>query len=228
MNYLVLKYAYPVTAIILAVFGWVVYQRISRGSEIIPLVLAAVVVWALGAPAFIVLWPRITVYGFKRAIVRPGGFGGGPIPVNTLYAEPSIPSAAASRGSLMATGTDHLLYVAGWLDLRGQPQVLRVPDMAGRYYSLQFTDPSSSANFAYIGKRTTGTGAGNYLVTGPGWKGVVPDGLTRLSAPHPSALVIGRVFVENDEDRPMAYALARQLQLMPLNQWGAPPDHRAL
>jgi hypothetical protein len=35
--------------------------------------------------------------------------------------------------------------------------------MAGRYYSVQFTDPSKNTNFAYVGKRTTGMKAGDYL-----------------------------------------------------------------
>ena len=35
-----------------------------------------------------------------------------------------------------------MLYIGGWLDLRNGPQVLHVPEMAGRYYSVQFTDPS--------------------------------------------------------------------------------------
>jgi hypothetical protein len=174
-------------------------------------------VWALGAPAFIYFWPRITVMGFKRAIVK-GGFGGGPIPVNTLYAEPKMSSASASSASLMATGTDDVLYVAGWLDLRNGPQVLHAPDMAGRYYSVQFTDPSDSANFAYVGKRTTGTKAGDYLLSGPGWKGTVPTGMTQISSPNNSVLVIGRVFVASDSDQPTAYALAQQLQLTPLNR----------
>jgi len=117
MNRLILKYGYPITAAILAVFAWVIYQRISRGwSEVIPLAVTAVIVWALAAPAFIYFWPRLTVTGFKRAIVK-RGFGGGPIPVNTLYAEPNISSASASNASLLGTGTDDVLYVAGWLDL---------------------------------------------------------------------------------------------------------------
>ena len=86
MNRLILKYGYPITTVILAVFAWVVYRRMSHGwSEVIPLAVTAVIVWALGAPAFIYFWPRLTVTGFKRAIVK-RGFGGGPIPVNTLYA----------------------------------------------------------------------------------------------------------------------------------------------
>ena len=218
MNRLILKYGYPITALMLAVFAWVIYQRISRGwSEVIPLAVTAVIVWALGTPTFIYFWPRITVTGFKRAIVK-RGFGGGPIPVNTLYAEPNLSTASASNASLLGTGTDDVLYVAGWLDLRNGPQVLHAPDMAGRYYSVQFTDPSTGANFAYVGKRTTRTKAGDYLLTGPGWKGTVPNGMTQISSPNNSLLVIGRVFVESDSDQPTAYALAQQLQLAPLNQ----------
>jgi hypothetical protein len=89
--------------------------------------------------------------------------------------------------------------------------------MAGRYYSVQLTDPATSSNFAYVGKRTTGTKAGDYLLSGPGWKGTVPDGMKRISSPNNSVLVIGRVFVASPGDQPTAYALAKQLQLAPLN-----------
>jgi hypothetical protein len=166
-------------------------------------------VWGLGAPAFIYLWPRLTVNGYKRAIVK-HGFGDGPIPINTLYAVPGTASPSVSRGSVMATGADDLLYIGGWLDLSKGPQVLHLPDMAGRYFSVQFTDPSTSANFAYVGKRTTGTEAGHYIPSGPGWKGTVPNGMTQISSPTNSALVIGRVFV--DSDLPIAYVLAKQRQ----------------
>ncbi|HEX7658572.1 MAG TPA: DUF1254 domain-containing protein [Pseudonocardiaceae bacterium] len=218
MNYLILKYGYPITGVILVIFAWVIYQRISAGwNQITVLAVAAGIVWVICVPTFVYFWPRITVSGYKRAIVK-RGFGGGPIPVNTLYAEPGTSSPSAPRASLMATGTDDVLYVGGWLDLRNGPQVLHVPDMAGRYYGVQFTDPSSSANFAYVGKRTTGTGAGDYVLTAPGWKGTIPSEMARISSPHRSALVIGRVFVENDSDQPTAYALARQIQLAPLRQ----------
>jgi hypothetical protein len=218
MNRLILKYAYPITALILAVFAWVIYQRISRGwSQVIPLAVTAAIVWALAAPGFIYFWPRITITGFKRAIVK-RGFGGGPVPVNTLYAEPNVSSASASNASLLGTGTDDVLYVAGWLELRNGPQVLHAPDMAGRYYSVQLTDPSSSANFAYVGKRATGTKAGDYLLSGPGWKGTVPTGMTQISSPNNSVLIIGRVFVASDSDQPTAFALAQQIRLAPLNR----------
>ena len=216
MNRLVLRYSYPVTAGILLIFAWVVAQRLARGVEaIIPLAVAAVVVWLLGAFVFIYFWPQITVGGFKRAIVK-HGFGGGPIPVNTLDAVPERSSESASLGSLMAVGTDDLVYVGGWLDLEAGPRVLHVPGMAGRYYSVQFTDPTSGANVAYVGKRTTGTDAGDFLLCKRKWSGSIPRGMTRIEVPHRSALVIGRVFAADDDDRLVAYALAKQIQLTPL------------
>jgi hypothetical protein len=217
MNRLILKHPYPIAAVILLIFAWVVAQRLARGVEaIIPLAAAAVVVWLLGTLVFVYLWPRITVGGFKRAILN-RGFGAGPIPINTLYAVAERPSESASSGSLMAVGTDDLVYIGGWLDVQAGPRVLHVPEMNGRYYSLQFTDPESGSNFAYVGKRTTGTEAGEFLVCERAWTGSVPDGITRIDVPHRSALVIGRVFAADDDDRRAAYALAKQIQVTPLD-----------
>jgi hypothetical protein len=216
MNRLILRYAYPLTAAVLLVFAWVVAQRLARGVEtIVPLLVAAAVVWPLGTFVFIDLWPRITVGGFKRAILS-RGFGAGPIPVNTLYAVPERPSQSASSGGLMAVGTDDLLYLAGWLDVHEGPRVLHLPEMDGRYFSLQFTDPTSGANFAYVGTRTTGTDAGSFLLCGPEWTGLRPDAMTRIDVPHRSALVIGRVFAADDEDCRAAFALASEIRLAPL------------
>ena len=216
MNRFILKYAYPITFAILAVLAWVVYREFSvRRSELIPFAVVAVLVWGLGTFVFIYFWPRLTYAAFRRAVAH--GLGGDPIPLNTLYAVPTLASPAAPTSSLLATGTDEVLYVGGWLDLSKGPQILHVPDMAGRYYSVQLTDPSDGTDFAYVGKRTTGTGAGEYLITGPGWTGTVSQGMTLISSLNNSVLVIGRVFVESANDLPTAYRLATQIQLTPLS-----------
>jgi hypothetical protein len=218
MNRLILKYKYPITFAILAVLAWVVYRYFSMGgSQLITFVVVAVLVWGLGTCVFLYFWPPITYSAYKRAIVH--GLGGDPIPVNTLYAVPKLASPSASNASLLATGTNDVLYIGGWLDLSKGPQVLHVPDMAGRYYSVQFTDPSDGTNFAYVGTRTTGTEAGDYLVSGPGWKGAVSQAMTQIASPHNAVLVFGRVFVESDSDLPTAYGLASQIQLTELRRW---------
>ena len=172
---------------------------------------------------FTYFWPRMLLSVFKRAILVKG-FGDGPIPVNTLYTEPQTLfadplHAPASASKLATTGVNRdTLLTAGWLDLSKGSQILHVPDMAGRYYSVQFTDPSDNTNFAYVGKRTTGTQAGDYLVSGPGWKGQVPSGMTQISSPNNSVLVIGRVLVKGDADLSTAYALSKQVQLTPIGR----------
>jgi hypothetical protein len=183
-----------------------------------------VVTWFL----FTYNWPRLILLVYKRAILVKG-FGEGPIPINTLYTEPQklfaepISAQSASGSNLMTVGVNHdTLATGGWLDLRKGPQVLHVPEMNGRYYSVQFTNPSNNTVFAYVGKRTTGTGAGDYLVTGPDWKGQVPGGMKQISSPKNSVLVLGRVHVESDNDLPAAHHLAEQIRLTPLNQEGSP------
>jgi hypothetical protein len=169
------------------------------------------------------LWPRLLLVVFKRAILVKG-FGDGPIPINTFYTEPQelfaepLTAQTAASSNLMTVGVNHdTLPTVAWLDLAQGPQVLHVPDMANRYYSVQFTDPAKNINFAYVGKRTTGTAAGDYLVSGPGWKGGVPPGTVQIASPNNAVLVIGRVLVESDNDLPTAYGLAKQIQLTPLN-----------
>jgi hypothetical protein len=160
-------------------------------------------------------WPRMLLNVYKKAILTKGFEG--PVPINTLavepqaiFADPLHPPASATR--LATTGVNHdTLVAAGVLDLRSGPQVLHVPEMADRYYSVQFTAPNNTV-FGYVGTRATGTQAGDYLVTGPHWKGQVPNGVKQVASPTSSVLVLGRILVYSDGDLPTAHALAKQIQ----------------
>jgi hypothetical protein len=166
----------------------------------------------------IYLWPRLLLNVYKRALLTKGFEG--PIPINTLatapqalFADPLHPPASATKLATIGVNHDTLL-TAGVLNLRDEPRVLHVPDMAERYYSVQFTAPDNTI-FAYVGKRTTGTQAGDYLITGPGWTGQVPSGMKQIASPHNSVFVMGRILVYSDRDLPTAYALAKQIQIVP-------------
>jgi hypothetical protein len=182
------------------------------------------VAWALGTFLLVYFWPHLVNNIYKRAILNQG-FGEGPVPINTLYTEPQalfaepLTSQSTSGSNLMTTGVNHdTLSTVGWLDLSKGPQVLHVPDFSGRYYSVQFADPFD-VDFAYVGTRTTGTQAGDYLITGPNWKGQVPSSMTQISSPNNSVLVLGRVLVYRDSDLSTAYDLSKQIQLTPLSGW---------
>ncbi len=189
-------------------------------QHVLIIAVVVVLVWCL----FIYFWPHLLLSVYKRAVLVQG-FGEGPIPVNTLYTQPAktfaepLAAQTASSSGLMSTGVNRdTLYMMGVLDLRHEPLVLHVPEMNDRYYSVQFTDPSKNTIFAYVGKRTTGTQAGDYLITGPGWKGQAPGGMKQISSPNNSVILVGRVLVESDSDVSTAYDLAKQVQLTPLSQ----------
>jgi hypothetical protein len=162
-------------------------------------------------------WPRLLLSVFRRAILVKG-FGDGPIPMNSLYVESQAlfadPVGATAGSTLATTGVNRdTLMSAGWLDLRQGPQLLHVPEAVDRYYSIQFTDPLTNTNFAYVGPRTTGSKARDYLITAPNWTGQIPSGTTHILSPHNSVLVFGRVLVYADSDLPTAHDFAKQIRL---------------
>jgi hypothetical protein len=107
-------------------------------------------------------------------------------------------------------------YLVGPCDLSGGPLVLEVPDTHDRYYVLQFVDAWTN-NFAYVGRRATGTGAHTYLLTESGYTGAVPDGATVLEAPTSVFAIVGRIQVDGEADLPAVHELQDQFRLSPLD-----------
>ncbi|HUB07973.1 MAG TPA: DUF1254 domain-containing protein [Myxococcales bacterium] len=175
----------------------------------------ALVAWLGGIFPLIYFQPQLFYRGVRRGVVRGLGFKKGGIPVNTFYAIPTLASPSLSKSALILTGNRDTLYVGGALDLAEGPQVLHVPDMAGRYYSLELFDPWLDV-VAIVGRRTTGTRAGDYAIVGPRWNGTVPEGMTKIVSPSNSLLALGRVLVEGDGDLATAHDLAKQIQIAPL------------
>lgn len=181
----------------------------------------AVVAWVLGTCTLIYFWPHMFYNAARRAVVERGfGIKAGGIPVNTLYAMPTLASPSLSKSPWILTGNRDTLYTFGFLDLQNGPQVLHLPDMAGRYYSIEFVDPWLDF-FANVGRPTTGTRASDYLISGPHWNGVVPEGVTKIVSPSNSVAVLGRVLVLSEGDLATAYSLEQQIQLTPMNRWTA-------
>ncbi len=114
------------------------------------------------------------------------------------------------------------LYSILWFDLSDEPIVISVPDTAGRYYMLPFMDMWTDV-FALVGRRTTGTAAGQYALVGPGWSGTLPDGVERIDAPTSIGWVVGRTQTNGTAD----YAAVREVQdgfvATPLSAWPAAP-----
>ena len=113
------------------------------------------------------------------------------------------------------------LYSVAWLDL-AEPQVFSHPDMGKRYFLFPMIDLWMTI-FASPGTRTTGEKAGNFLITGPGWKGEVPKGMQHIQSATRYMVILGRTYADGtDADYEAANALQAQYKITPLSAWGKP------
>jgi hypothetical protein len=108
------------------------------------------------------------------------------------------------------------LYTMGHLDLRHGPLVLHVPAISGhRYYSFEFLDPYTNV-FHYIGTRTTGDGAGTFLIAGPLFHGHTPRGMRLIRSPYELAWAVGRTLVYGPSDLAAVHRVQDGYRLIPL------------
>ncbi|CAG9174887.1 DUF1254 domain-containing protein [Cupriavidus pinatubonensis] len=106
----------------------------------------------------------------------------------------------------VVTPNNDTLYTNAWLDLSKGPVCISVPDTAGRYYVLGLLDAYTNP-FGGIGSRTTGTGAGRYLLHGPRWQGEIPSGMQAVPCPTHAIWMIGRWLVDGEADLPAVHRL---------------------
>ena len=118
-------------------------------------------------------------------------------------------------------------YSNAWLDLRAEPIVLSVPAVEkSRYYSVQLCD-ANTYNYGYIGQRTTGNEAGDYMVVGPNWKGETPVGIKKVFRSSTQfSLAIYRTQLFSPEDMPNVVEVQSGYKVQPLSAFlkqPAPP-----
>ncbi|MCS6764368.1 MAG: DUF1254 domain-containing protein [Candidatus Protistobacter heckmanni] len=66
------------------------------------------------------------------------------------------------------------MYSTAWLDLVQGPVRLSVPDTNGRYYSVALLDADTD-NAHIVGRRETGTCAGEFVIVGLQWQRPLPE-----------------------------------------------------
>ena len=146
---------------------------------------------SLAAAAYIWGYPLVLFGRYLDAYRQAGN------PINQFMVQSALSTPSTPGGG---PNVD-TIYGYTWLDLRTGPQVLYVPDVTGRYYSIQLIDMYGDC-FAYIGSRATGPKAGAYAIVGPGWKGTLPKGVKAIPAPTADVMTFARTFVHNEDDMP--------------------------
>jgi hypothetical protein len=140
-------------------------------------------------------------------------------PVNQLAISTEFPNAKFT--SVVRPNAD-TYYNTGFLDVSSDAMVLTVPNTNGRYYLLPMLDAFGNV-FSSPGKRTTGTQADTFLITGPKWTGTVPAGMKEIKSPGAMIWLLGRIQVNSPQDgAKVVVPIEKKINITPLASWGKP------
>ncbi len=174
---------------------------------------------ALAIDAYIFAYPLVTMEMTRRIITNVAEVSGVRGPMGHIIKARSYPDA--SFRDVTAPNAD-TLYTNAFFDVGNEPWVLSIPDMQDRYALMPMLDGWTTV-FQVPGKRTTGTKAQTYAITGPGWKGTLPEGVTEYKSSTSLVWLLGRIYCTGTpEDYAAVHKLQDQFQLVPLSAYGKP------
>lgn len=120
-----------------------------------------------------------------------------------------------------APNTD-TLYTLVWLDVSSQPWLFSIPDMADRYYIMPMLDAFSEV-FMVASSSVTGSQAQTVAITGPGWSGTLPEGVTPVESPTAIVWILGRIYSTGTAgDYKTVHELQDDFSIVPLSSYGQP------
>jgi len=174
---------------------------------------------AIGTDAYIYGYPLVTMEMTRRVMTNVTTAGDKYAPMGQFALMREYPTAADR--DVTAPNAD-TLYSLAWLDLSREPYIFSIPDAHGRYYLMPMLDAWTTV-FQVPGTRTTGTQAQRYAITGPGWKGTLPAGVTEYKSDTNLVWIIGRIYCDGTpEDYKKVHAFQDGLSLVPLSAYGKP------
>lgn len=177
----------------------------------------------LATDAYVFGYPLVTMEMTRRIMTNAATPEGTRGPMGQFVKARRYPDATFR--DVTAPNAD-TLYTVAWIDVGKEPWVLSLPDMKDRYFLFPLLDGWTNV-FQVPGTRTTGTGAQTYAITGPGWSGTLPAGVTEYKSPTALVWILGRIYCTGTpDDYAAVHALQDQCKLVPLGSWGkgyAPP-----
>lgn len=170
--------------------------------------------------AYVYGYPLVTMELTRRSFTNVAAPDGKSAPMGYFVNVPKYPPVSDKRVTAPNADT---LYSVGWIDVGKEPYILHVPEEQGRYYLMPMLSGWTDV-FADPGKRTTGTDAADFAITGPGWTGTLPPGIKAVyKSPTSTVWLLGRTYSSGTPaDYAAVNAIQAQYKVTPLSAWGKP------
>ena len=173
----------------------------------------------IGIEAYTYAYPLVTMELTRRVSTNVVAPEGSKAPMGQFARLRGYP--AVDDHTVTAPNAD-TLYTVLWLDVSKEPWIISSPDMKGRFFLLPMLDGWTTV-FEDPGKRTTGTGAQKFAITGPGWTGSLPAGVKEYKSATGMVWLLGRIYCTGTpEDYKAVHALQDQMTAVPLSAYGKP------
>jgi hypothetical protein len=173
--------------------------------------------FASAVEAYIYAYPLVTMEITRRVITNVAETEGTRGPMGHIIKLRRYPDAKFR--DVTAPNAD-TLYTTAFFDVGDEPWVVSLPDLNDRYALFPMLDGWTTV-FDVPGKRTTGTGAQTFVVTGPGWEGALPEGVKQYKSPTSIVWLLGRIYCTGTpEDYAEVHKLQDEVKLYPLSAWG--------
>jgi hypothetical protein len=167
--------------------------------------------------AYIYAYPLVTMELTRRVMTNVDRVEPARAPMGQFARLRSYP--AVDDHAVTAPNAD-TLYTIVWLDVSKEPWVVSLPDMKNRFALFPMLDGWTTV-FADPGKRTTGTKPQKLAITGPGWSGTLPAGVTEYKSPTGMVWVLGRIYCSGTRtDYAAVHALQDKISAVPLSALG--------
>jgi hypothetical protein len=197
------------------------WDEITGDLKDIPEDVREAVTYFLGMESYVYGYPLVTMEVTRDVLTAAPALNadGTAAPINQLAKMPTYVSPDFKNVVRISLNS---LWTTGWLDLEHEPIVLSVPDTKDRYYVFSLMNMWTDV-FGSVGKRTTGTSPGSFLIAGPNWKGTAPADIKetfRSSTRY--AWALGQTQANGPGDFAAVNAIQAGYHLTPLSAWGKP------
>jgi hypothetical protein len=171
--------------------------------------------------AYVWAWPMVNMINRKAKITKAPhpGLLGGILPAAPRGQIGMLHDYILPSETFVTCPNQDVVYGLGFFSLDEEPVVVQVPDFGDRFWVYALYDQRTD-QFGHIGK-PYGTKPGFYLLVGPRWSGLKPNGITQIFR-SPTALgnAIPRIFQDDTpEDRQAIQSVINQVVVYPLKDF---------
>lgn len=170
---------------------------------------------AIAEEGFVYGLPLVMNYAVMNAFSVNRDSGQFKAPFNQIHCEANV---FTHENTAVVTPNSDTPYCLLWLDVRAEPMVVSVPAVSkSRYYSVHLCD-GNTFNYGFIGTRTTGPDAGDFLIVGPEWEGATPAGIKKVfRSSTQQSIVIFRTQLFSPADLPGVAKVQAGYKAQPLS-----------